>query len=675
MAAVLEGAAKLVCVDGQAQLKIVVRGGGGGARRIALHTGAVGRGQAREARAVGRGGGLGLAGAHVRIAVALAVAAGRVAGGVRGAVAAVELVLVIVKNLHRGVLLKEVAAHVEPGLRRVVGGQAIVLREVDLGRVVAIVLVERRVDLAGIVGVQAVVVVGGNVVAEAKGAVLGVVGPHGVVELVGLALHENAVAQVVDSRPRRAGAARGRHLQLVGQALAVRGGLHPAGGGQVVGVAVGRGNAAGHAVGPVEEQARGQNVAAALVDAGQKVGAQGAVVAGVRDAPVIVDAVAARAGRAAVRRVELHHVHGLERGGAGGGNAGGALGMRVGHPRVVRHVAGVAHGVQNGGGNGLGVEHVAVGRARQADSLAEAGSVGLFALSQLSGDQVLQLGKLRQNLLAQKGHHGRVGVCVEAVAQRLRVGNEARIVVAARHHVMVPRVGNPAVVATQHVLAVGLVPLAALRVVGQNLHINPGSGMPVRVVVTLLGALIPTASTVVVLASEARRVAVEVTIGREETAVAVAVAAVGVVVVILVHAIAHIVVAVAVLALGGLARNGAGGSAIAQCVRAHVLEDDFAVVVVTAARVLVGPFNWQSFAFVKVERSDVVATAVVVLRVKQTVGVVAVAVGLVQTVVGAAHVLHVHVSGSTAQQGDQHKSGGTLHDGSCGFFLRFFGGG
>ena len=58
------------------------------------------------------------------------------------------------------------------------------------------------------------------------------------------------------------------------------------------------------------------------------------------------------------------------------------------------------------------------------------------------------------------------------------------------------------------------------------------------------------------------------------------------------------------------------------------------MVVLVGARVLIGPFDGEDRALVVVETSDVVATAVVVLRVKESVGVVPVPPGLIETVVG-----------------------------------------
>ena len=59
-----------------------------------------------------------------------------------------------------------------------------------------------------------------------------------------------------------------------------------------------------------------------------------------------------------------------------------------------------------------------------------------------------------------------------------------------------------------------------------------------------------------------------------------------------------------------------GAGAISQLVVAHVLYDDVTVAVLVCTGVLVGPFNGQDGAFIVVEITHIVATSVVVLRVK-----------------------------------------------------------
>ena len=73
---------------------------------------------------------------------------------------------------------------------------------------------------------------------------------------------------------------------------------------------------------------------------------------------------------------------------------------------------------------------------------------------------------------------------------------------------------------------------------------------------------------------------------------------------------------------------------IPQSVITHVLQDLVAVVVLVSAGVLVGPFDGEYRSLVVVEAANVVSAAVVVLGVKEPVGVVSVPPGFIETVVG-----------------------------------------
>ena len=61
-----------------------------------------------------------------------------------------------------------------------------------------------------------------------------------------------------------------------------------------------------------------------------------------------------------------------------------------------------------------------------------------------------------------------------------------------------------------------------------------------------------------------------------------------------------------------------GRRSIAHIVAAHVLYDYITEVVLVPARVLVGPFDWKDGALVVVKTAHVVASAVVVLRIKKS---------------------------------------------------------
>ncbi len=81
--------------------------------------------------------------------------------------------------------------------------------------------------------------------------------------------------------------------------------------------------------------------------------------------------------------------------------------------------------------------------------------------------------------------------------------------------------------------------------------------MPVWIVVTLLGTLVATPLPIVVLSSEPSLVAVKSAVGCEQAHVPDSGPAVLVVVVVFVHAVLQVIVAIVVVTLGGVFRNGA----------------------------------------------------------------------------------------------------------------------
>lgn len=66
--------------------------------------------------------------------------------------------------------------------------------------------------------------------------------------------------------------------------------------------------------------------------------------------------------------------------------------------------------------------------------------------------------------------------------------------------------------------------------------------------------------------------------------------------------------------------NSLGTGSIPEPVITHVLEDDVTVVVLVSAGVLIGPFNGQNGTFVVVQATHIVATTIVVLRIKHSGG-------------------------------------------------------
>ena len=223
----------------------------------------------------------------------------------------------------------------------------------------------------------------------------------------------------------------------------------------------------------------------------------------------------------------------------------------------------------------------------------------------------------------------------------------------------------------------------------------PRRGRPIRVVVALLGALEARTGAVGILARARGPIRVQVLVGRVQTLVALAVRArvvkggglvqtcirvrgvwVGRVAV---GAVTHRAL-VGIVGAPRLLAVRAARAWVVHTVVAHVLDDDLAFGLLAPARVLCGPRNGEYAAGVvlddlggthaRIVRVRVAAVAVstlgIVLRVHQTVVVVAVAASLGEAVVRAGRVLHVDVRHSIARgEKEQRQHACALH-----FFLK-----
>lgn len=162
---------------------------------------------------------------------------------------------------------------------------------------------------------------------------------------------------------------------------------------------------------------------------------------------------------------------------------------------------------------------------------------------------------------------------------------------------LVVPVGNRAQVTRLNVLRLSLVVVATSNVGSDDGNVLPWGRVPVRIVVTLLGAFVARTSTVVVLTSVgSRTVGVQVTtadaISGEETVVAVTSRAVDVELVALVHTVQVLSVGVLVIA-SVIQGDTLVNNTVAEIRTAHVLQNKVAinVVVTGTATVLGGPFN------------------------------------------------------------------------------------
>jgi hypothetical protein len=167
------------------------------------------------------------------------------------------------------------------------------------------------------------------------------------------------------------------------------------------------------------------------------------------------------------------------------------------------------------------------------------------------------------------------------------------------------------------------------------------------------------AVAVVVLAGEdgstssSVQVAFFLTIGNEETHVAFSVLAVLVIVVGLVHSVQQVSVTIGSERRSGIVVNGIGGGSISYedhgvsvGRRADVLDDHVAIHSgIGTATVLSGPFNGQLRSLVvRHSGTNAVSSLSVVLGVEQSVRIVSVRIGFVQSVVRASGVVHVAIT-------------------------------
>ena len=115
--------------------------------------------------------------------------------------------------------------------------------------------------------------------------------------------------------------------------------------------------------------------------------------------------------------------------------------------------------------------------------------------------------------------------------------------------------------------------------------------MPVRIVVSLLRALISPSIPPLILTSIDGRRSSQSPVSCEKPLVSLPQSAVQVIIKRLVHTVLQVCVAVKVLTLRGVFWDGIGGRSITDLVPTHVLQNLFTVVVLVTTRVLIGPLD------------------------------------------------------------------------------------
>jgi len=219
--------------------------------------------------------------------------------------------------------------------------------------------------------------------------------------------------------------------------------------------------------------------------------------------------------------------------------------------------------------------------------------------------------------------------------------------------------GHLAISLGHDVLGLLLVERAIGLVVSQDGNISPRSRVPVGIIISLFGAFITISVSIVVLSGEdsssssSIKVALLFSVGNKETHVSFSVLAVLVVLVRLVHSVEQVSVGIKSSGRSGVIVNGIGGGTISNSdhriiigVGANVLDNHVAIHLgVSTATVLSGPFNSQLRALVVGHSGTNAVTSLgVVLGVEQSVTIVSVGIGFIQSVIGASWSVHVAIT-------------------------------
>jgi hypothetical protein len=219
-------------------------------------------------------------------------------------------------------------------------------------------------------------------------------------------------------------------------------------------------------------------------------------------------------------------------------------------------------------------------------------------------------------------------------------------------------IGLSAFISGLDVLRFLLVEIAIFGGRGKDGNIDPRGWVPVGEIVSLFGALESVSVSIVVLSSEdgSSSALVEVSfggsIGDEESKVSLSGVASLVVSQGLVLAEGVIVSSLG-LDGGKIGINSFGGASVSDVVLSivslvgatHVLDDKVAVQSRVAATMLVGPFDSEERAFIKIHFRTLAVTSLgVVLGVEQSVGIVSIRVVFSKSIIGTAHMLHIQIA-------------------------------
>jgi len=209
------------------------------------------------------------------------------------------------------------------------------------------------------------------------------------------------------------------------------------------------------------------------------------------------------------------------------------------------------------------------------------------------------------------------------------------------------------------ILRLRLVKIAELLVRSQDGDILPLRRMPVRIVISLLNAFVSVSISIVVLSSENSRSSLRGqssllgSISDVKSHVSLSGLAIEIRSKRLVDSISELSISIGGGRIGDVGVGRVGGSSVSNSNEgivvggaAHVLDNDIADDLgVVSASMLVGPFDREKRSLIVRHRgSDAISSLSVVLRIEKSVSIVAVRVGLVESIIRSLRVLHVNVA-------------------------------
>jgi len=208
------------------------------------------------------------------------------------------------------------------------------------------------------------------------------------------------------------------------------------------------------------------------------------------------------------------------------------------------------------------------------------------------------------------------------------------------------------------VVGFSLVKGAVVQVSNQDSNINPWDGGPVGVIISLFGTFVSVSVGVVVLSSVSGSVSSQVSIVDPQSLVSLSSSASLVVGVGFVHSVGQLSVG-NIDGSVGVVSDGVSGDSVSEKsnglgirVAAHVLENNVAnQLLIDSTTVLGSPLDGQERTFIEGHGGSIAESSLsVVLRIEQSVGIVSISVGFVESIIASSRVLQVHIGIGQSQE-------------------------